>query len=187
MQQEDKLTMSGTAQELATVFKDMAESLEQGRISLDTLDMAWNEINKITLSIKNKAGVMHLKMKIASDPSYTAFPPLNRQAEGIASAAPKTRPRGGYGALKKRMKKSFKNIMYALHEHAWPSAEDISSFVRDSALMVGYPGKGDEFYQVYNEAVAAFEAAVKEQDIELATQKAHLLNDLKTRCHKLYD
>lgn len=186
MQREDKLDMTCSAEELAKVLRDMAEALERGRFSLEGRDLAWSEVLKISLAIKNRGEVAEVRMKVASghlrtDSSKAALP----DAKTRSTAGRK--PRGGYGALKKRMKKTFKNIVYALHEHTWPDAEDVDAFVRDSGLMVQYPGKGDEFYAAYSEAVAGFAAAVESQDLGAATQKAHLLNDLKTRCHKLYD
>jgi len=186
LQREDKLDMICSAKELAEVLRDMAEALEHGRISLEGIDLSWSEVLKISLSIKNRGEAAEVRMKVASGPLQTAS---SKAALPDAKTRPTAgrKPHGGYGALKKRMKKTFKNIMSALHEHAWPDAGDVDVFVRDSGLMVQYPGQGDEFYAAYNEAVAGFAAAVEAQDLEAATQKAHLLNDLKTRCHKLYD
>lgn len=186
MQREDKLDMTCSTGELIEVLRDMADALERGRISLEGLDLPWGEVLKISLAVKNRGGTAEVKMKVASGPSPSA-PPKTAGPGAKPRTTDAAKPRGGYGALKKRMKKTFKNIMYALHEHAWPDAGDVDAFVRDSGLMVRYPGKGDEFYAAYSEAVAGFAAAVEAKDLEAATQKAHLLNDLKTRCHKLYD
>jgi XXXCH domain-containing protein len=184
MERKDKLNMAYSAEDLTKMLRDMAESLERGRLNLGGLDLFWGDVLKISLSIKNMGKIAQVKMKVDSDPKTAPAKAASPEAESRAGTVDKPR---GYGALKKRMKKSFKNIVSKLHKHAWPEAQDVDDFIRDSALMVQYPGKGDEFYAAYSEAVAGFAAAIEAQDLKTATQKARLLNDLKTRCHKLYD
>ncbi len=216
MEREDKMKMTCTPKQLAEILRSMADAMEQGRLSLDTLELAWNAVEKLSLTIRNAAGLADVKIRITSgdrtvdlledpedreDPEDTegvdddldSRPRWQDQARDTSDAQvpgmPKKpgKPGGSYGSLKKRMKKSFKNIMYALHENTWPSQIDIDEFLRDSAEMVRYPGKGDEFYPAYTEAVATFAEAVQRMDLEAAYQAAHGLNTLKTQCHKKYD
>lgn len=187
MQRNDKLKMACTREELAEILRSLADSLEKSRISLNAVDLPWSDVQKVTLNIKQTADAAEVKLKIVSDSADNATEAVPLRERPAAPGRSATKLHGGYGSLKKRMKKSFKNIMYALHDQAWPDAQDIESFVLDSRAMVQYPGKGDEFYQEYSAAVAAFQASVAARDMDGATHQAHLLNDLKTRCHKLYD
>lgn len=211
MEREDKMKMTCSPEQLAEILRSMADAMEQGRLSLDTVELAWNSVEKLSLTIRNAAGMADVKIRISSGDRTIDLPedpevagdvddddldgqPRDqdqpRESSGAqASGMPQKlgKPRGSYGSLKKRMKKSFKNIMYALHENIWPSQVDIDEFLRDSADMVRYPGKGDEFYPAYTEAVGAFADAVQRKDLEAAYQAAHVLNTLKTQCHKKYD
>jgi XXXCH domain-containing protein len=194
MEREDKLKMTCTPEELSEILRSMADAMEQQRLSLDTLELGWNEVERISLTVSNAAGMAEVKLKVSSGARSVVVPdtpedhpeetpaPFHEQDPEQAG-----KPREGYGSLKKRMKKSFKNIMYALHENTWPAMIDIDDFIKDSEQMVLYPGKGDEFYSAYAEAVTGFRVAVQAQDMEAAFQAAHLLNTIKTQCHKKYD
>jgi XXXCH domain-containing protein len=203
MEREDKVKMTSTPGELADMFRDLADALDQGGVRLRDVHVDWPALQKMTLIVRNAAGMADVKIKLGSAlprqvPTQSAH---GKPGEGAMAGAdapriaapsqppvePGLKPRGGYGALKKRMKKSFKNIMYALHENSWPDQPDIDAFVHDSAQMVLYPDKGDEFYPAYSEAVAGFVNAVRARDMEAAYQAAHQLNMLKTQCHKKYD
>jgi XXXCH domain-containing protein len=180
MEREDKVKMTSTPGELADMFRDLADALDQGGVRLRDVHVDWPALQKMTLIVRNAAGMAEVKIKLGSalprqdvagattsGPKAGAGPKAEAAVEADASAhaqtrpGPKLKPRGGYGALKKRMKKSFKNIMYALHENSWPDQPDIDAFVHDSAQMVLYPDKGDEFYPAYSEAVADFVNAVR--------------------------
>lgn len=208
MEREDKMKMTCSPEQLAEILRSMADAMERGRLSLDTVEVGWNEVEKISLAIRNAVGMADVKIRISSSDRVVELPEDAEEVEGVdesagsvllreqspdvketdpASPGKPAKPRGSYGSLKKRMKKSFKNIMYALHENSWPTMVDIEDFIRDSEQMVLYPDKGDEFYPAYNEAVAAFADAVRLQDLDAAYQAAHLLNTLKTQCHKKYD
>lgn len=194
MEREDKLKMTCSPEELAEILRSMADAMEQKRLSLDTLDLGWNEVERISLTVSNAAGMAEVKLKVSSgarsvivldtpeDLTGETSVPVHERESGQA-----VKPRENYGSLKKRMKKSFKNIIYALHENTWPAMVDIDDFIQDSERMVLYPGKGDEFYSTYSEAVTRFREAVQTQDMEAAYQAAHLLNTIKTQCHKKYD
>ncbi len=205
MEREDKMKMTCSPEQLAEILRSMADAMERGRLSLDNVEVGWNEVEKISLTIRNAVGMADVKIRISSSDRVMELPEDMEDEEDVGleiqgqdrkmarDIAPErarvgfAKPRGSYGSLKKRMKKSFKSIMYALHESTWPSMVDIDDFLRDSEEMVRYPGKGDEFYPAYSEALTAFADAVRRQDLEAAFQGAHLLNTLKTQCHKKYD
>lgn len=188
MQRESKLKKVCSSQELVDLLRSLADALDRGAVVEGMEETAWIPLDKLHLSVKSvKPEAMEVKLKVvsrgsAADQAPDSIDPAQAEA-GTGSA----RPRGRYAALKKRMRKSFKNIIYALHDRVWPDIQDVETFARDSALMVRYPGKGDAFYAEYAQAAADFHAAVTEQNMDAAIEKVHLLNDLKTRCHKLYD
>lgn len=100
-----------------------------------------------------------------------------------------------YKPLKKRMKSVFKGVAAALAAGALPIQADLDLFVADSRLMCQYPGKGDEFYPAYLEAVDRLIALVEEaksqtpgtedyaQAVTQALLAANALNQLKKDCH----
>ncbi len=188
MEREDKLKLTCSHEQLAQVLRSMADAVEHGRLRLENVEFDWNEVQKVNLAIRNAAGMAEVKLKIASGARSMVVPVEEDEGtDAIETELPDVKPKGSYGSLKKRMKKTFKNIMYALHENTWPAQPDIDDFIRDSAWMVRYPGKGDEFYPAYSEAVAVFQEAVRARDMDAAYQAAHALNALKTQCHKKYD
>ncbi|GAB6058933.1 GAK system XXXCH domain-containing protein [Desulfonatronum parangueonense] len=189
MEREDKLKLTYSQEQLAEMLRSMADAMEHGRLRLENVEFDWNDVQKINLAIRNSAGMAEVKLKIASGARSMVVPEEeDEDPTAIETEIPGAPvPGGSYGSLKKRMKKSFKNIMYALHENTWPSQPDIDDFIQDSGRMIRYPGKGDEFYPAYSEAVSVFQEAVRARDLDAAYQAAHALNSLKTQCHKKYD
>lgn len=202
MEREDKMKMTCTPEQLAEMLRSMADDLDRGRLNLHTVEIGWNEVKKIGLTVRNAAGMADVKIRFSTsgrvvdrsgdvegvrEPDLGLGPQEPSPVREAGSPDKSAKPLGSYGSLKKRMKKSFKNIIYALHENSWPLQVDIFEFLRDSAEMVRYPGKGDEFYPAYTKAVALFAEAVQRRDLEAAYQAAHELNTLKTQCHKKYD
>ncbi|SDB08448.1 XXXCH domain-containing protein [Desulfonatronum thiosulfatophilum] len=189
MEREDKLNLTCTQEQLAEMLRTMADAMVHGRLRLENVEVDWKDVQKINLAIRNAAGMAEVKLKIASGARCMVIP--GKEDDGPAKIETELSetaiPSDSYGSLKKRMRKSFKNIMYALHDNTWPAQSDIDGFIQDSALMVRYPGKGDEFYPAYSEAVAVFQEAVRVRDLDAAYQAAHSLNSLKTQCHKKYD
>ena len=91
-----------------------------------------------------------------------------------------------YKALKKRMKTAFKTIGESLLLEELPERATIDSFLRDSALMTAYPGRGDETYSTYKDACRRLSAAFKTSDIAALKAGYEELKRLKNECHKLH-
>ena len=139
MEREDKLKMTCTPEELAEILRSMADAMEQKRLSLDTLELGWNEVERISLTVSNAAGMAEVKLKVSSgarsvvvsdtpeDLTCETSVPVHEHESRQAG-----KPREDYGSLKKRMKKSSKNIIYALHENTWPAMVDIDDFIKDT-------------------------------------------------------
>ena len=160
--------------ELAAFFRRLADALENG--ATDELECI-GEFKKIKIDVKDEFGQLSLKMKVKAADS--SAPGENDGDE--AACKPK------YKDLKKRMKASFKMIVKTVHEGHLPPAEAVGSFLDDSALMVTYPGYGDEYYESYTQACAEFRKAFDSGDIKALSQAVDVLVHEKSRCHAKYD
>lgn len=91
-----------------------------------------------------------------------------------------------YKSLKKRMKKTWKVIKDSARTNTLPPENVVESFLDDSALMITYPGKGDEYYKPYAVAHEAFAAAWRAQDVEALGHAVKRLDHLKEACHDIH-
>jgi XXXCH domain-containing protein len=91
-----------------------------------------------------------------------------------------------YKALKKRMKKPWKIIKDSAEMKTMPPADIVESFLEDSALMITYPGKGDEYYKPYAVAHEAFAAAWRAGDVEAMAHAVNRMDHLKEACHDVH-
>jgi len=57
MEREDKMKMTCSPEQLAEILRSMADAMERGRLSLDTVELDWNSVEKISLTIRNAAGM----------------------------------------------------------------------------------------------------------------------------------
>jgi len=85
------------------------------------------------------------------------------------------------------MRSTFKMLVNMIHDGTVPPREAVDSFLDDSALMITYPGYGDEFYESYATACAAFKTAYEAADIEKMHETIDVLVHEKSRCHAKYD
>lgn len=161
--------------ELAAFFREFADALENG--GADELACV-DEFSKIKIGVKDEFGQIHLKVKVkamdAGEPS-----------EGTETEAELGKPK--YKRLKKRMKSSFKLLVKTIHDGEIPPVEAVESFLADSALMVTYPGYGDEFYDSYTKACQTFKTAFGSGDLDAMHKAIDALAHEKSRCHAKYD
>ena len=162
-------------QGLITFLRDLAEAVEHGGAA----EFACvDDFKKLKLSVKNEFGRFCLKARFKSAAECSA----EDMAEGTDAAG---RPK--YKSLKKRMKASFRMILKMIHEGQVPPGEAVRSFLDDSALMVTYPGYGDEYYDEYTRTCAAFRAAFEAGDMEAMHAAIDAIAHEKSRCHAKYD
>ncbi|MBG0788957.1 MAG: GAK system XXXCH domain-containing protein [Desulfovibrionaceae bacterium] len=161
--------------ELAAFFRRLADALENG--GSDELECV-DAFKKMKIGVKEEFGQLHLKAKIKVP---DACLPSEEDEGGETPAKPK------YSSLKKRMKTSFKVIVKMIHEDRTPPAEAVESFLADSALMVTYPGYGDEYYESYMRACDGLAEAFEDGDMEKLHRAVDALIHEKTRCHAKYD
>jgi XXXCH domain-containing protein len=175
MGNDTKIDRYTDTQGLAAFLRGLADAVEQG--GGDEYACV-NDFKKMKISVKREFGQIALKAKFKSASQCSA-------EEGGVEAVPGGLPR--YKSLKKRMKESFKIIFTMIHDGTMPPDEAVLSFLADSALMVTYPGYGDEFYPAYTEACRAFEAAYKAGDMARLNETVDALAHQKGHCHAKYD
>ena len=176
MSDDFKLSKYVDQKGLADFFRSLADAVEKG----DADEFACiDDFKKIKIGIKNEFGQINLKARIKG--GKTCEPPL----EGEAGEGTRAKPK--YSTLKKRMRSSFKMLVNMIHDGNVPPREAVEAFLADSALMVTYPGYGDEYYESYTAICANFKAAFDSGDIEKMHAAVDALVHEKSRCHAKYD
>ncbi|EGB16134.1 hypothetical protein DND132_2931 [Pseudodesulfovibrio mercurii] len=172
----DDMTISKylDAGELAAFFRALADAVENG--GHDEFACV-DDFRKIKIGVKNEFGQISLKAK------FKAAKPCAPEAVG-ADGEP-ARPK--YKDLKKRMRGSFKILVKMVHDGVEPPREAVDAFLADAALMVGYPGYGDEYYESFTQVCAEFKAAYESGDLERMHAAVDGLVHEKSRCHAKYD
>lgn len=160
----------------ASFLRELADALENG----GTGELACvDDFQKIKIAIKNEFGQISVKAKIRLEGECKA--PEDSGDDSGESDKPK------YKHLKKRMKSSFRLLLKMIHDGQTPPEEAVESFLSDSALMVTYPGYGDEYYESYAKACEAFGAAYRSGDLGRMNEAIDALVHEKSRCHAKYD
>ena len=160
---------------LASFFRQLADALEKG--GTDELECV-DAFTKMKIGVKDEFGQLTLKMKVKIPDTCL---PSEEDGGDETSARPK------YKDLKKQMKSSFRMLVKMIHDGQVPPDRAVESFLADSALMVSYPGYGDEYYESYTRACEAFKAAFDSSDVETMHQAIDILVHEKSRCHAKYD
>ncbi|AMK12730.1 MAG: GAK system XXXCH domain-containing protein [Pseudodesulfovibrio sp.] len=162
------------SRELAEFFRNLADAVENGGQG----ELACVEdFSKIKIRVKKEYGQINLKAKFKT--AAPCVPAVD--SETGEPAKPK------YKDLKKRMRGSFRILVKMIHDGSVPPAEAVEAFLADSALMVTYPGYGDEFYEQYTAVCDEFRAAYASGDIERMHAAVDALVHEKSRCHAKYD
>lgn len=194
MPHESKAEITLPAEGLSQCFRDLASLLEGGSGgTLNGVDITG--FAKLKVEVKRKDGRMQLKIKakhevpapipevIPAEVVARARPAAGRKAAPAVSARP-SRPK--YGSLKKRLKGPWKIMQTAAAARVLPAAEAIAAFVADSEAMIAFPGKGDEYYAPYREALKIFQEAVRRKDAAAFAEAVAGLERVKAQCHARY-
>jgi XXXCH domain-containing protein len=160
--------------ELAAFFRELADAVENG--GHDEFACV-DDFRKIKIAVKNEYGQIGLKAK------FKAAKPCAPETVGEDGEIAKPK----YKDLKKRMRTSFKMLVKMAHDGVLPPKEAVDAFLADSALMVTYPGYGDEYYESYTNACAELKAAFESGDPERMHAAVDTLVHEKSRCHAKYD
>ena len=169
-----------SSQNAADFFRVLSQMIEQGTMDeLKEFDLAVENFKKLKLELKREGDQLFLKAKVkmaAAKEVCGEGPCEEAESEG----KPKLK------AVKKRMEKSFKSIGDALKKGLVPEKGEVSSFIADSELMVGYPGYGDEYYDQYSKLCVQFNVAAENGDLAAMQEKYAELKAMKKLCHDQY-
>ncbi len=175
---ESKVEVSLTPEGLPQLFRDLAATLEgKPGGALDGAEI--RGCSKLKIEVKHKAGRTVVKVK-AKHEDAAARVPAKAAARTPARAAT-SRPK--YGSLKKRLKSSWKAVQEAVAAGSLPAETAAAAFLADSELMMAFPGKGDEYYAPYAEALAAFRQALGRGDLAALKRTCAALDRVKVQCH----
>lgn len=172
-----RMTKHMDAADLPAYFRALADALEKGGEGEFACVEAFR---KFKISGKNVYGKVSLRARFKTDAEC-------RADEALLDGTDGAQPKPDYTTLKKRMRSSFKTLIRMIHDGESPPEQAVESFLDDSALMVTYPGYGDEFYDEYTEACNAFRAAWEADDMERMGETIDVLIHEKSRCHAKYD
>jgi XXXCH domain-containing protein len=160
--------------ELAAFFRELADAVENG--GHDEFACV-DDFRKIKIAVKNEYGQIGLKAK------FKAAKPCAPDVVGEDGEIVKPK----YKDLKKRMRSSFKMLVKMAHDGVMPPKEAVDAFLADSALMVTYPGYGDEYYESYSNACAELKTAFESGELARMHAAVDTLVHEKSRCHAKYD
>ena len=160
--------------ELAAFLRDLADAVENG--GHDEFACV-DDFRKIKVGVRNEYGQIHLKAKFKA--ARPCGPDLF-DADGQP-----VKPE--YKELKKRMRASFRILVKMTHDGVMPPGEAVDAFLADSALMVTYPGYGDEFYESYTAVCQELKDAYESGEIERMHAAVDKLVHEKSRCHAKYN
>lgn len=185
--------------EVSDFFRRLADGVDSGGITVGETAIHLSGLQKISVSMKTLDDVeglrVKMKLRYCADPAlegseelFPQDPEDDAEAEyeddaelDMAGAKPR------YTHLKKRMKAHFKAIQAAVSEGQLPERGVVNDFVRDSELMITYPGKGDEFYGAYRRATEQFMVAVTEGDLAAVAATVDELERQKQVCHDKHE
>jgi XXXCH domain-containing protein len=102
---------------------------------------------------------------------------------GVMSRAQAELAEQKYRPLKKRLKKTFKKIKGYLERNELPPRSLVDEFMAEAAIMVSYPGFGDEHYQDFTAACLALKKARDAKDLELFSERLTKISRIKKECH----
>lgn len=175
------------ADEAPVFFNKLADGMREGHLAVGDVDLELDGFKSLSISLKQEdSGVYKAKIKLKyNQPPHTPeceCPPCKAaDAYGIDEGG---KPK--YKSLKKRMKSDFKVIHQTLLGGSLPDGMVMERFIEDSRVMCTYPGKGDEYYAKYLEAVDAFAIAVEQGDLDAAKGRQQDLYESMKECHDRY-
>lgn len=175
--------------EAASLLRQLADALDAGTVSFNQKGLELTGMVKVSESLKSKDGSdqLEVKLKIVSAAPVSPEGAEPAGAEPALKAVPKDKGKGpSYKSLKKEMAKFFKEIRQATQEGALPPADTVAGFCRLSRQMITFPGKGDEYYQAYAEAVTQLENAMAAGDAAAVATAYATLKEMRSSCHDKY-
>lgn len=168
--------------EIGAFLRSLADAYEgrQNELGLDTGEDLQG-FDKFEIKMKRNAGNVALKLKIAREETESE---RSKGAPEESGSAEKKRP--NYKELKKQLQQSYKTIKKCVSENMLPEQPVVQSFVRDSLIMVSFPGYGDEYYEAYVQACNRFLAGFENKNFAAVRDSLNEIGKLKNDCHDRY-
>jgi len=178
MNNKSKIEKYLNENEVPNFLRELADAMENG----GNAEYACAEdFKKFKITAKNAFGKVAIRAKFRAEGECAPSPEILEDAETGEPVKP------AYKTLKKRMRSSFKMITSMVHGGELPPKVAMDSFLNDSALMVTYPGYGDEYYEEYTQACEQLKAAYEDEDLPGLKEMIIELAKQKGRCHAKYD
>jgi len=177
---EVKVEKKLSREELATFLRKFASGLKGGESLPVGPGVDISGFDAVKLTLKRDGEMTSLKLKVA----------FKQPPEGSEAAAPEPQKQAAatesYKTIKKRMKKSFAGIKTQVQAGQVPSADDAKAFHEDSRRMMSFPGKGDEYYASYENALKTFVKAIETGRLAEIKKSVAALDLVHQNCHKKY-
>lgn len=186
MPPEQKTEKALSPVEAAKFLRGLADKLEQGRMEFGDVLVELDADFTLKQSVKAKSDRLSFKIKLKYE---KALPVLGRPAGGMHPLLERDddddepEPPQSYKRLKKAMAKTFGQIGKALAGDALPAPALLQVFAAQSRQMVGFGGKGDEYYPAFLAETQALLAAAERGDAPQARLALAALNRRKKACH----
>jgi XXXCH domain-containing protein len=136
----------------------------------------FSRLKKLKISIKKKFGQPYVKCRVKYEGKADIL--MDRTAAPVPDTG-----KPDYGALKKRMKKTFKIIGDRLKNGSIPSNMEMEVFCENAERMTTYPGYGDTMYPAFIELIGEFREAFHHVDIQKCQAKFAEIEAMKKACH----
>jgi XXXCH domain-containing protein len=88
--------------------------------------------------------------------------------------------------LKKRMSKSFKDMLKAMDDGRLPTLDLVASCCKDADLMVTLLDRGKEHFHSFQGKCHELLESVEQRQLESAKAAAATLNGMRKECHSRY-
>ena len=179
-----KTNLSLTTSETADFLRGLADKLEGCETKNKTLsNIDIKDFSRIKVSFKKKSGLKKPDPK-NSDEIFLKFK-LKKQSSKFFKQKEFKKKKLKYKTLKKRMKTCFKKMMKDLLKGELPKEKTVDLFIEYSEMMITFPKKGEEFYDIYIKECMELKEAYDNNDIQLCIWKIDELHRIKTQCHKI--
>lgn len=176
----------------AEFLRGLADALEHGRLELGPEELAPEGEVRVKQSLREKGGRRELKLKIklglgmpqTAAPDDTAAAPAAAPAgDDDMADLPGWEPPTTFKRLKKHMAGEYKSLRRALASGQAPEPISVAALVADGRLMIGYPGKGEEGYAAFGQALDALEAAAAAGDVGAMSEALSEMGAQRRKCH----
>lgn len=182
-EKETKLEVKIEDQEMPTFLRELADFLEGKNISSFFFPENLTSIEKLKIKIeRNKTGSFSAKWK-TNAPKTTKedgiFLPLTEEDDSSQLS---------YKQLKKRMKKTYKEIKNQIETDVVPSSVIVAQFIEDSETMMTFDDDeyGPKFYDAYRDGMTLFNKAFDQKSLPQMRTAIDDLDNIVSACHDKY-